>query len=135
MMRHPFQPNRDSSCRRCSELVSAMPTTPGPYEQLHDTLLATTEAGDDRDRLLSALRRGVSFEMRMAGQANQVVRRYGELDRLLAGRSAAEELADARTMVDLMRLTDGDRAFLMLRPREGSTLILPMRPTASALGR
>ncbi len=105
-----------------------MPTTPGPYEQLHDTLLATAEPGAERDGLLSALRRGVPFEMRMAGQAYQVVRQYGELVRLLAGRSAAEELADAHIMVDLMRLTDGDRAFLMLRPREGSTLILPMAP-------
>lgn len=131
VMRHPFRPDRDDSCRRCGELVRAMPTTPGSYERLHDALLADAEPGAERDGLLDALRRGVRFEERMGGQAHQVVRQHGQLDRLLAGRDAAERLADTRVGVDLIRLTDGGRAYLMLRPQVGSPLILPMRPAPS----
>ncbi|WP_142211914.1 hypothetical protein [Streptomyces sp. SLBN-118] len=107
------------------------PTEPGVQERLHRRV-KDAEPGSLRDALLAALQKGADVRLWINGPADQMVRHYAKLDRIVDG-GGGEPLGAALRAggrLGLARVVHGAREFVVFLPEGGAPFIARAEPAS-----
>ena len=133
MYRHLFSARRRDACSECKVRAADAPSEPGVQERLHGRVQDAAPAGL-RDELLAALRTGADVRGWINGPADQVVRHYVELDRIVEGGELIAGVLDRGGRLGLAHVVHGAREFVVFLPEDGPPLVTRREPMSPPSG-